>query len=154
MERSNTMPTSSRRAARGAAGGEISVDTGGWIARMSRDDAHHARAIAAWPDLLRRFRRVVATNLVIAESYTFLRRAVGFPAAWALLERLQLTPHLAVIYADADLEHDARVLLRQYRDQDFSYTDAVSFAAMRRTGITQAFAFDRHFVTAGFTVIP
>jgi len=148
------MPTSSRRAAREPTGAEIFVDTGGWIALMSRDDAHHAPAVAAWPDILRRFRRVVATNLVIAESYTFLRRAVGFPAAWALLERLQLTPRLALIYADADLEGDARALLRQYGDHDFSYTDAVSFAAMRQTGITQAFGFDRHFVTAGFTLIP
>lgn len=39
-------------------------------------------------------------------------------------------------------------------DQDFSYTDAVSFAAMRRTGITQAFGFDRQFVTASFALIP
>jgi predicted nucleic acid-binding protein len=130
------------------------VDTGGWIALMSRDDAHHAPAIAAWPDILRRFRRVVATNLVIAESYTFLRRAVGFPTAWALLERLQLTPRLALIYADAGLEGDARALLREYSDHDFSYTDAVSFATMQRMRVTQAFAFDQHFAAAGFTLIP
>jgi len=148
------MPTSSRRRTRETTGAEIFVDTGGWIALLSRDDAHHAPAVAAWPEILRRFRRVVATNLVIAESYTFLRRAVGFPAAWALVERLQLTPRLALIYADANLEGDARALLRQYSDHDFSYTDAVSFAAMRRTGITQAFGFDRHFVTAGFALIP
>lgn len=148
------MPTSPKRGVHKAAGAEIFVDTGGWIALMSRDDAHHGRAIAAWPDILRRFRRVVATNLVIAESYTFLRRAVGFPVAWALLERLQWTPRLALISADADLEGDARDLLRQYSDQDFSSTDAVSFAAMRRTGITQAFGFDRHFVTAGFVLVP
>jgi uncharacterized protein len=148
------MPTSSARGAREITSAEIFVDTGGWIALMSRDDTHHARAVAGWPDILRRFRRVVATNLVIAESYTFLRRAVGFPAAWALLERLQLTPRLAVIYADADLEGNARALLRQYSDQDFSYTDAVSFAAMQQAGIKQAFGFDRHFVTAGFALIP
>lgn len=148
------MPTSSARGPREITSAEIFVDTGGWIALMSRDDTHHARAVAAWPDILRRFRRVVATNLVIAESYTFLRRAVGFPAAWALLERLQLTPRLAVIYADADLEGNARALLRQYSDHDFSYTDAVSFAAMQQTDIKQAFGFDRHFVTAGFALIP
>lgn len=148
------MPTSSGRRARETTGAEIFVDTGGWIALMSRDDAHHARAVAAWPDILRRFRRVVATNLVVAESYTFLRRSVGFPAAWALLERLQLTPRLALIYADADLEEHARAVLRQYSDHDFSYTDAVSFATMRRTGITKAFGFDRHFATAGFALIP
>ncbi len=91
------MPTSSARGAREIPSAEIFVDTGGWIALMSRDDTHHARAVATWPDILRRFRRMVATNLVIAESYTFLRRAVDFPAASALLERLQLTPRLAVI---------------------------------------------------------
>jgi predicted nucleic acid-binding protein len=132
----------------------VFVDTGGWVALVSSDDAHHASAVAAWPGVLSRCRRVVATNLVIAESYTFLRRALGFSVAWALLERLQLTPRLALVYADADLERDARALLRQYSDQDFSYTDAVSFAAMRRAGITRAFGFDRHFVTAGFVLIP
>jgi predicted nucleic acid-binding protein len=43
-------------------------------------------------------------------------------------------------------------ILRQ--DQDFSYTDAVSFVVMKQYGITEAFSFDKHFVTAGFTLIP
>jgi predicted nucleic acid-binding protein len=32
--------------------------------------------------------------------------------------------------------------------------DAVSFVAMKQNGITEAFSFDKHFVTAGFTLIP
>jgi predicted nucleic acid-binding protein len=147
------MPTSTRRRPPGPAA-DVFVDTRGWIALLSRDDAHHASAVAAWPGVLRRFRRVVATNLVIAEAYTFLRRAVGVQVAWTMLERLRLTPRLALIYADADLERNAQALLRQYRDHDVSYTDAVSFAAMRRAGLAQAFGFDRHFLTARFALLP
>lgn len=130
------------------------MDTGGWIALLSHADTHHAYASAAWPAILRRFHHVVVTNLVIAESYTFLRREVGFAPAWALLDRLQATPRLALVYTDAELEGDARALLRQYRDQDFSYTDAVSVVTMKREGITHAFGFDRHFLTAGFELLP
>lgn len=148
------MPTSSGHRVPEAAGARIFVDTGGWIALLSRADAHHAQAAAAWPGILRRFRHVVATNLVIAESYTFLRHRVGFDAAWTLLDRLQATPRLELVYADAELEVDARALLQQYRDHGLSYTDAVSFAAMKKRSITRAFGFDQHFLTAGFELIP
>lgn len=148
------MPTLSRHRARAAAGARVFVDTGGWIALLSRADAHHALAAAAWPGILRRFHRVVVTNLVVAETYTFLRREVGFAPAWALLDRLQATPRVELVYADADQEDEARALLSRYRDHDFSYTDAVSFVTMKRQGITQAFGFDRHFTAAGFELIP
>jgi predicted nucleic acid-binding protein len=52
------------------------------------------------------------------------------------------------------LENRARQILRQYTDQDFSYVDAVSFALMQEVEITEAFAFDRHFTTAGFVCVP
>jgi predicted nucleic acid-binding protein len=35
----------------------------------------------------------------------------------------------------------------------FSYVDATSFVTMRRLGIQQAFAFDRDFLIAGFTLL-
>ena len=44
--------------------------------------------------------------------------------------------------------------LRKYFDQDFSYTDSISFAIMKRYKIGNAFSFDKHFVTAGFVNIP
>ncbi|MDR7522312.1 MAG: PIN domain-containing protein [Armatimonadota bacterium] len=148
------MPTSSGRSVPEAADARIFVDTGGWIALLSRADAHHAQAAAAWPGILRRFRHLVVTNLVVAESYTFLRHKVGFDAAWTLLDRLQATPRLELVYADAELEGDARALLRQYRDHAFSYADAVSFATMKNRGIAYVFGFDRHFLTAGFELVP
>ncbi len=52
------------------------------------------------------------------------------------------------------LEFKAEKILEKYHDQDFSYTDAVSFAAMHELKIGKAFAFDSHFSTAGFVTIP
>ncbi len=48
-------------------------------------------------------------------------------------------------------EARAFVLLAQYADKDFSFTDPTSFAVMERLGITLAFSFDQDFVRAGFT---
>jgi predicted nucleic acid-binding protein len=58
------------------------------------------------------------------------------------------------VYSSPDLELEAEGVLGQYADQDFSFVDAVSFALMQERGITRAFAFDRHFMTAGFLLLP
>jgi predicted nucleic acid-binding protein len=39
-------------------------------------------------------------------------------------------------------------------DQSFPLADAVSFELMRRERLTQAFASDQHYVTAGFELLP
>lgn len=41
----------------------------------------------------------------------------------------------------------------RFADQSFSLTDAMSFEVMRRAWARGAFAFDRHFVTAGFDLL-
>ena len=52
------------------------------------------------------------------------------------------------------MEAQALDILRRYDDQDFSYTDAVSFALMQHMKLTHAFAFDHHFSTMGFVRLP
>lgn len=47
----------------------------------------------------------------------------------------------------------ASAWLERYHDQRFSLTDAVSFEIMRRESLSEAFAFDRDFVTAGFRLL-
>src|SRR5438034_917898 len=44
--------------------------------------------------------------------------------------------------------------LERYDDQNFSFTDAVSFAGMAERGITDALTLDGHFAAAGFRVVP
>jgi predicted nucleic acid-binding protein len=96
----------------------------------------------------------VTTNLVIAESYIILRLELGHGPALAFLDHIKASPRIVRVYSTPELEAEAEETLRRYEDQDFSFTDAVSFAVMRARDITTAFAFDAHFATAGFANVP
>lgn len=127
----------------------VFVDTGAWVALADADDEYHARAASLYPDLLRRH-LLVTHNLVIAETYILIRRALGHSEAFLFLEKISSSPRIQKVYSDQTLEAEAESILGKYKDQDFSYTDAVSFALMAQMQIRQAFAFDHHFSTAGF----
>jgi hypothetical protein len=133
---------------------ELFVDTGAWVALADHDDRYHERAAKEYPDLLKRYRRLVTTNLVVAEVYIILRKALGHAAAITFLETIRSSPRIEKVESTEELEIEAEEILRRYSDQDFSYTDAVSFALMRQRDIDTAFAFDKHFSIADFSMVP
>jgi predicted nucleic acid-binding protein len=130
------------------------VDTGAWVALADHDDQYHRRAAAAYPELLRAYRPLVTTDLVVAETHIILRLGLGHGPAMAFLSNLRASACIERVWTTADLQSEAEAILGRYADQDFSLTDAVSFALMRRRGLRTAFAFDRHFATAGFACLP
>jgi len=132
----------------------VFVDTSAWFALADRSDQHHAHAVSIFPGLLSSYRYLKTTNLVVAETYILIRRALGYQPAIKFLESIAASPRVVKIYSDSVVEEAAEGILRQYKDQDFSYTDAVSFAVMKQHKIVQAFSFDKHFTTAGFSLIP
>lgn len=132
---------------------QVFVDTGAWLAIADRSDAHHKEAVATLLDLQGRS-RFLTTNLVVAETYVLIRRNLGFGAAMKFLESIDGSPKTTRVLSDDSLEKAAVATLHKDSDQDFSYTDAVSFAVMKRHGIARAFSFDKHFSTVGFTLLP
>lgn len=132
----------------------VFVDTGAWFALADRSDQYHDQAIGVYPELLKGYQKLVTTNLVISETYILVRRALGHREAMIFLESIEASPRVVKVYSDESLEATAKDILRQYEDQDFSYTDGVSFAAMMQKEIEDAFSFDQHFRTAGFRLIP
>ena len=133
---------------------EIFVDAGAWIALANDRDVHHQAAKAAYLRLLKEYQKLLTTNLVVAEVYVVLRKTLGHRPATTFLDSVRQSPRIQKVYSTAELEQEAEELLRRYADQDFSYADAVSFALMRQRGLDEAFAFDRHFATAGFVLVP
>jgi uncharacterized protein len=130
------------------------VDTGAWYALADKSDQYHAQAVEVYPQLLNRFHHLTTTNLVISETYILIRRAIGHQSAISFLKNIAASPRITKIYSDSVFEDAAEDILRKYSDLDFSYTDAVSFAIMKQYGITDAFTFDHHFSTAGYSIIP
>lgn len=133
---------------------EVFVDAGAWIAVINQRDAFHAEAAPFYARLLREKRPLVTTNLVVAEAYAMIRRHAGYQPAIGFLDSVRLSSRLTKIYSTEALEIEAEKTLRRYTDQDFSLADAVSFLVMQQWRITEAFAFDGHFATAGFKVVP
>ncbi|MEO7133664.1 MAG: PIN domain-containing protein [Vicinamibacterales bacterium] len=130
------------------------VDAGAWIAISHPRDRHHTLAVAFHRHSTAQRRRLVTTNLVLAEAYVMVHRFGGYASAMAFLATLRESNRLTKVYSTPALETEAESILRSYADQDFSLTDAVSFALMRAQGIDEAFGFDNHFVTAGFSLSP
>ncbi len=130
------------------------VDTSGWVSVLDPKDKYHAQAADFFRHALSTYSALVTTNLVIAETYINIRRSSNHEKAIAFLDLIEESRRIRCIWSDDELEMSAREVLRLYRDQDFSYTDAVSFAVMQRDGIRDVFAFDRHFRAMGFVVLP
>ena len=134
--------------------GRVFVDTGAWFALQVEDDEHHDSARRTLPTLLASCRSLVTSNLVIGETYTLPRMTAGHAEAQRFIETIKQSAKLARVFVTESGEQQAYQLLQRYADQPFSFVDATSFVIMRQQRIRYAFAFDRHFVTAGFLRIP
>jgi predicted nucleic acid-binding protein len=132
----------------------VFVDTGAWFAVQTTDDALHAVAARALRSLVDRAAVLVTTNQVIGETYTLLRVVTGYESAARFLEVVGSTKRLERIFVGREIEQRAMILLERFRDHDFSFVDATSFAVMQARRLRWAFAFDAHFATAGFVRIP
>lgn len=135
-------------------GKAIFVDTGAWYALADQSDRNNREAILIYRQIFKDFQKLIITNLIVAESYTLIRKGLGPGAGIDFLRNLGGSPRISKVFSDIEMEKQAEDIIRRFKDQDFSYTDAVSFVCMKRLNINQAFTFDRHFRTAGFEVLP
>ncbi len=118
-------------------------DTGFFYALHDPNDKWHAPCVALLSQVQRHGYILVTTNLVIAETHALLLHRKGRAIALAWLDNIE---HIAQIEraTKAD-EIRAKEILRQYLDQDFTFTDAISFAVIERLGLRVALSVDRHF---------
>jgi predicted nucleic acid-binding protein len=128
----------------------VLVDSGAWIALVSANDSHHAEAEALFQLAIRRRVQLVTTNLVLAETHRFLLHRAGRHAAQAVLNRIDASPLLEIVFTTATHHAAGRAWIDKLPDQALTYTDALSFTVMRSRRCTAALTFDRHFTIAGF----
>jgi uncharacterized protein len=133
--------------------GEFFVDTSAWYPLLVSSHPDHARLAATVRTLITAHRRVVTTNLVVAETHALLMRRVGRSTALRFARTVDEPPNL-VVRSTRELEGAATTQwLARYADQDFSFADAVSFAVMTERRIRDALSLDHHFLVAGFQTL-
>lgn len=143
----------------------VFVDTGAFIALLLESDHHQQHAKDIYARLLDDKSGLITTNLVVAETCNWLLRtkATGHRAGMLFREFLKddwlsvslenpdlISVSRLVIYSTPSIELAAWDILAKYDTAGFSFTDCVSFAVMQALGISEAFAFDKHFDVLGF----
>jgi len=131
----------------------VLVDTSALLALANARDQHHARAV----EIARAYRkaggRYMSTLAVLAEFHTRILYLRGPASAREAVRQLLADPSHEWHGVTSDLvAHAVTGWLARFPDQSISLTDAISFETMRRDRVKQAFAFDRHFEIAGFTL--
>ena len=58
-----------------------------------------------------------------------------------------------IVRVRASDEAHAKRIIYEYRDNDLSFNDALSFVVMERLGINSAFTFDSDFAQCSFSVL-
>lgn len=130
------------------------VDTSALLALSHRRDGNHRRAVEIAAKHAGEGGRWAGSVLVLAEFQAHLLHLRGPAAAEAAVGALVSDPAHEWHGVTPELVSDARMRwIRRFDDQAFSLADAVTFELMRREGITHAFAFDHHFLVAGFSLL-
>jgi predicted nucleic acid-binding protein len=124
------------------------VDTSGVYAVLDSANVAHDAAKQAWVRLLENTESLLTTSYVVVETYALVQARFGLEGVRTL--KADIFPMVDVIWVDEELHHSALTAMLAAQRRGLSLVDCTSFVAMRRMGITRAFAFDRHFEQHGF----
>ena len=134
-------------------GEAVFVDSGAWIALALSRDPLHAQAREQW-DILHGAGAKLHTSIpVVIETYTFLDRNAHRDVALAWKDSIYEPGMVKVLTCELrDLEQSWEYFRRADLHK-LSAVDATSFVIMKRARIRRAFAFDHHFVVAGYRLV-
>ncbi|MBI3757973.1 MAG: PIN domain-containing protein [Deltaproteobacteria bacterium] len=128
----------------------VFVDTGAFYAALNSKDQHHQQATVFFIQAVEEAWHLLTSNFIVAETYALVLTRLGrdLAADW-----LHDVPAAVIRISEQD-EAKAKQIILGYRDKEFSYCDATSFAVMERLRIRYVMAFDPHFAQYGkFTAV-
>jgi len=132
----------------------VFADSSGFIAAFDARDAAHAPTAAAWRQIAKGRERLVTTQLVLAETVTHLRRRGSWDLSLRAGAAILDSALIEVVGLDAEQLAAAWREFVRNPDPKLSLCDAASFIVMRDRRVRRALTLDRHFVDAGFDVVP
>lgn len=136
---------------------QLFVDTSAWGALADKADKDHARALQFRDEIVGKC-NLVTSNYILDELYTLLLMNVGLYPTIDYKKKLDIliAEHvLEIIWIDLSIAKQGWDVFEQYNtDKSWSFTDCTSYAAMKKSGIAEVFAFDHHFEQMGFILLP
>lgn len=132
---------------------EIFVDTSGFYALLIPTDDRHDAAQAILRTAQRRKRGFVTTDYVLDETATLLKARGCRHLLPAFFARVDGSHACRTEWMDAERFADAKTFFLKHDDQDWSFTDCVSFLVMKRCRLRDALTRDGRFQDAGFVAL-
>lgn len=132
----------------------VFVDTSAWIALKNASDPDHDDTKKAFDEIRSSGVKLVTSNNVLGETWTFMNRYLGHSAAVNFHRSALSSSYLEVCFSPKSLEEEAYRWLYTNTQRQFSFVDATSYCWMWRLGIDSALTLDADFVVADFSVIP
>ena len=132
----------------------VFLDTGYALALELSNDQTHLAASKHWRSIKKRRPPLVTTSYVFEEVVTYFNSRGYHTKAVEVGNRLLTSPSVQFVQVDEGLFREGWHYFQQHQDKDYSLTDCISFVVMKRFKIETAFAFDQHFVQAGFKKVP
>jgi uncharacterized protein len=130
---------------------DVFLDTVGLLGLLDADDQWHAAADAAYQRLKGAGREFVTTSLVLLEAGNAASRTSFRQHVSAI--RREFGERDQLIFPTAHDWEQGWILYEQNFANRAGIVDCISFAVMRRLGLTEAFTNDQHFAAAGFTTL-
>lgn len=127
----------------------IFVDTSAFLAMENKGDHHHDAAIHFRSLCFKKGERLITNDYILDESYTIIRKRAGHAIAVKFGEDLRHSRLLMIEKVTPDILEAAWKIFKTFAQQDFSFTDCVSFAQMKQLRLNTAFTFDSDFKTYG-----
>ena len=131
---------------------ETFVDTSGFYALLVKGDEAHAKAA----DYVRNAagnRRFLTTDYVLDETATLLKARRHIEALKPFFAVVLNSMVCRVVWMDLELFNAASAFFLKHNDQEYSFTDCVSFLVMRAQRVKVALTRDAHFKAAGFEAL-
>jgi predicted nucleic acid-binding protein len=132
---------------------EIFMDTSGFFAMFDRSDIKHAAVQRVVREAQRRKRTYVTTDHILDETATLLK-ARGFAYLLeSFFQKLDESKAFRIEWTDSERFHQCRAFFLKHSDQEWSFTDCMSFCVMKQLRLHDALTKDVHFKQAGFNVL-
>ena len=128
----------------------IFVDTGVWYAANVPEDPDHTEARQL---VLGATSPLITTDYVVDELLTLLIARKRRDIAVRIGDGFWRQTSCDLEWVKTEDVDSAWNVFLSFVDKDWSFTDCVSYAVMKRLGIIEAYALDEHFKQFGFATV-
>jgi uncharacterized protein len=125
------------------------ADTFYFLALLNKNDAAHAKAV----EYASCVERIVSSEWVLTELADGLAATRHRDIFLQTRMELLADRNVRIVPLDMQLYEQGIELYATRTDKEWSLTDCISFAVMRREGLTEALTGDHHFAQAGFVAL-